>query len=97
MNDYLAELTKVVRQRHGQEAQHMLTVLVNDIAEGNYVWDITVEVFGLRWNPRARRCYAWGQPKAEGGWDIITVLEIRPVVSPQSAVKAALARQMKSV
>jgi hypothetical protein len=94
MNDYLTELMKVVRQRHGQEAEHMRTVLVNEIIEGNDVWDVVVEVFSLRWNPKAKYCYAWGHPKAEGGWDITTVLGIRPVVSAHSAVKAAIAQKV---
>ncbi len=91
MDDYLEELTKAVRKRHGREAEHMQTVLVKERSEGTDVWDGAVEVFGLRWNPRAKRCYAWGEPKDEGGWDITTVLEIRPVVSPHTAVKAAIA------
>jgi hypothetical protein len=92
---YLEELTKTVRKRHGQEAERIQTVLVNEIAAGGEVWNIAVEVFGLRWNPRARRCYAWGQPKAGGGWDITTVLETRPILSAHSAVKSAIAANAK--
>jgi hypothetical protein len=87
---YIKEVTKVVRKRHGQEAEHMQTVLVNQITEENEAWNIVVEVFGLRWNPRAKRCYAWGQPKAEGGWEITTVLETRPVTSAYTAVKSVM-------
>jgi hypothetical protein len=90
---YIKEVTKVVRKRHGLEAEHMQTVLVNQIAEDSEVWNVVVEVFGLRWTPRAKRCYAWGLPKAEGGWEITTVLETRPVISAHSAVKAILAAQ----
>jgi hypothetical protein len=87
---YLEELTKVVRKKHGREAEHMQTVLVKGVIEGNNVWDGAVEVFSLRWNPKAKRCYAWGRPKEEGGWDITTVLEVRPVISAYTAVKAAV-------
>ncbi|HXB03006.1 MAG TPA: hypothetical protein VNV15_09350 [Opitutaceae bacterium] len=87
---YIKEVTEVVRKRHGQEAEHMQTVLVNQVTEENVVWNVVVEVFGLQWNPRARRCYAWGQPKAEGGWDITTVLETRPVVSALTAVTSVI-------
>jgi hypothetical protein len=69
----------------------MQTVLVNQTTEGNIVWNVVVEVFGLRWNQRAKRCYAWAQPDAKGGWEITTMLETRPIVSAQSAVKAFLA------
>ncbi len=68
----------------------MQTVLVNQITEENLAWNVVVEVFGLRWNSKARRCYAWGQPNAEGGWDITTVLETRPVISAQTAVKSVM-------
>ncbi|HXA14786.1 MAG TPA: hypothetical protein VNW23_06625 [Opitutaceae bacterium] len=68
----------------------MQTVLVNQLTEENMVWNVVVEVFGLRWNPKARRCYAWGQPKAGGGWDITTVLETRPVISAHTAVKSVI-------
>ena len=95
---YIKEVTEVVRKRHGQEAEHIQTVLVNQIAEGGVVWNIAVEVFGLRWNPRAKRCYAWGQPKAGGGWDITTVLETRPIVSAaHSAVKVAFAAESETL
>jgi hypothetical protein len=87
---YIKELTETVRKRHGQEAEHMQTVLVNQITDENIVWNIVVEVFGLRWNPKARRCYAWGQPNAKGGWDITTVLETRPVISAHTAVKSVI-------
>jgi len=73
----------------------MQTVLVKEIVEETLIWDGAVEVFGLRWNAKASRCYAWGQPKAEGGWDVTTVLGIRSVASPRSAVKAAIAANVK--
>jgi hypothetical protein len=95
LKNYLRELTKTVRKRHGQEAEYIQTVLVNQITEENTVWNILVEVFGLRWNPKAKRCYAWGQVNAEGGWDITTVLETRPITSAHSAVKAALGAKAK--
>ena len=87
---YIKEVTETVRKRHGQEAEHVQTVLVNQITDENIVWNVVVEVFGLRWNQKARRCYAWGQPNAKGGWDITTVLETRPVISAHTAVKSVI-------
>ena len=72
----------------------MQTVLVNEIVAGNAVWEGAVEVFGLQWNPKAKRCYAWGRQNGVG-WDITTVLGIRPVISPRSAVQAAAALKVK--
>jgi hypothetical protein len=95
VNDYLDELTKTVRKRHGQEAEYMRTVMVKEMFGGNNVWDGAVEVFGLRWNPKAKRCYAWGQPNDEGGWDVISVLEVHPIISPHTAVKAIIAAKAR--
>jgi hypothetical protein len=85
---YIDEVTEAVRKRHGQEAEHVQTVLVSQTTEENEVGNIVVEVFGLRWNRKARHCYAWGQPNTGGGWDITTVLGTRPIASAHSAVKA---------
>jgi hypothetical protein len=92
---YIKEVTEAVRKRHGQEAEHIQTVLVNQVSEEDKVWNVVVEVFGLRWNPKAKRWYAWGQRKAEGGWNITSVLETQPVISALSAVKAVLTEKTK--
>ncbi len=52
----------------------MQSVPVKEVFEGKIVWEGSVEIFTLR-NAKAKRCYAWGQPKAGGGWEITTVLE----------------------
>jgi hypothetical protein len=92
--EYLEELKKTVRQRHDREAEHMQSVAVKEVFEGKTVWDGSVEIFTLR-NAKAKRCYAWGRTKEGGGWEITTMLEIPPVVSPHTAVKAALAEKTK--
>ena len=94
MIEYLEELKKTVRQRHDRLAEHMQSVPVKEILEGKTIWEGSVEIFTLR-NAKARRCYAWGRPKAAGGWEITTVLEIPPVTSPCTAVKAAIAAKNK--
>ena len=53
-------------------------------------WDGVVEVFKLTDNPQAKRCYAWsfldkGEPR------YVTVLELPPIDSACSAVRAAIA------
>ena len=42
---------------------------------------------------KAKRYYAWSYPddKQPANLDVVTVLEIPPVVSPETAVKAAIA------
>jgi hypothetical protein len=92
--EYLEELKKTVQQRHDRQAEHMQSVPVKEVFEGKTVWEGSVEIFTLR-NAKAKRCYAWGQRKEGGGWEMTTVLEIPPVVSPLTAVRAALAAQAK--
>jgi hypothetical protein len=90
MIQYLEELKNMVRRKHDRQAEHMQSVPVKEVFEGKTVWEGAVEIFTLR-QAKARRCYAWGQPKKGGGWEITTVLEIPPVISPRTAVKAAMA------
>jgi hypothetical protein len=90
--DYLAELAAKIRLLHGCEATHRQTVLVKEVFRGQTVWDGEVEVFDLTGHAGAKRCYAWGYPndKKPESLDVVTVLEIPPVVSPETAVKAAI-------
>jgi hypothetical protein len=57
---------------------------------GRVVWEGAVEVFALLGHDEALRCYAWGRQRDEGGWEITTVLAIPPVLSAETAVKAAI-------
>jgi hypothetical protein len=92
--EYLEELKKTVQQRYDRQAEHMQSVPVKEIVEGKIVWEGAVEIFTLR-NAKAKRCYAWGQRKEGGGWEMTTVLEIPPVISPRTAVKAAIAEKAR--
>lgn len=52
--------------------------------------DVRVEVFAVRRVFSAQYCYAWEQPIASGKSEIMTMLQIPPVISPRTAVIAAL-------
>ncbi|HTQ30358.1 MAG TPA: hypothetical protein VMI53_04035 [Opitutaceae bacterium] len=76
---------------------HDVTVHVREVFQGQIAWDGEVEVFHLIGHAKAKRCYAWGHPADDNkGWEFTTVLEIPPVVSPQTAVKVAIAAKAKS-
>ena len=92
--DYLDELKAKIRLLHGYDAMHAQTVPVREVFQGKVIWDGEVEVFELLGHAKARRCYAWGYPneKEPDRLDVVTVLEIPPVVSPQTAVTAVLAQ-----
>lgn len=91
--DYLAEAKNAVEKSHGCTAIHVKTVPVREVFQGKVAWEGDVEVFAIDGHAKAKRCYAWGyaNEKREGKFDFVTVLEIQPVVSPQTAVKAAIA------
>ena len=51
-----------------------------------------VEVFDLTGHPKAKRCYGWSYGEPE---EFITILELPPVDSAESAVKVGVAYQVK--
>jgi hypothetical protein len=57
-------------------------------------WDGVVETFELGGHPKAKRCHAWSYDE-DGGTQYVTVLELLPVDSHESAVKVAIAAQSK--
>ena len=90
--DNIGELKKVIRQLHGCEAEHAATVPVKEVFQGQTVWEGEVEVFNIRGHPKARRCYAWAHATGEDdkGKRYVAVLELPPVESAQTAVRAAI-------
>ncbi len=90
MKDYQTALIDAIKATHGAQAAHVESVPVKEVFQGKTAWDGTVEVFTITGHPKAKRCYAWGYKDGEE-WAITSVLEIPPVVSPQTAVKVAIA------
>jgi hypothetical protein len=96
---YIQELRDVIRRLHGAEATHVESVAVKETFQGKTVWEGIVEVFELRGHPKATHAYAWShatddpqKPKRH-----VAVLRIPPVVSPVTAVRAAIAEEFKSL
>ena len=94
---YLEELRGVIHKLHGAHATHRESVPVREMHKGQTVWEGTVEVFDLTGHPKANRIYAWSHdtdnpanPKR-----YVTVLHIPPVLSPQTAVQAAIVQELK--
>ena len=70
--------------------EHENSVPVVEMFGDKTVWEGVVEAFAITGHPKAERCYAWSflegsEPR------YVTVLEIPPVESPQTAVRAAIA------
>ncbi len=89
---YIERLQMTVQHLHKCSARHCATVPVHEVFQGQTVWHGDVEVFELNGHPKAKMCYGWthGQPE-----EFMTVLELPPVDSAQSAVKVAVAYQVK--
>ena len=97
MSDYIAELQSVFLKLHGCKATYAETVPVVEDFQGETIWQGDVEVFDLVGHPKATRGYGWGYTTTEsGGRRYFTVLELPPVDSPQTAVKIAIASEIKN-
>jgi hypothetical protein len=86
---YIAWLRETFKKLHGCDAVHVQTVPVIERFQGQTVWEGDVEVFDLIGHPKAKRGYAWAYNKEKGS-DTIAVLELPPVISPKTAVQAAI-------
>ncbi|HXC72481.1 MAG TPA: hypothetical protein VN644_21010 [Pyrinomonadaceae bacterium] len=97
MSDYIAELQSVFLKLHGCDADYVETVPVVEEFQGETIFQGDVEVFDIRGHPKATRGYGWGYTTTEsGGRRYFTVLELPPVDSPQTAVKAAIMSEIKN-
>jgi hypothetical protein len=55
-------------------------------------WEGVVEAFALTGHPKAKRAYAWSFLDGKEA-RYVTVLEVPPVESPQTAVRAYIANE----
>ena len=93
--EYIEELKDVIRRVHDLDAEHVETVPVKETFRGATVWEGEVEVFDVRGHPKARRCFAWSYQTDEGGKRSFAVLDLPPVDSPVTAVRAAIVSDAK--
>ena len=97
MSDYIEEIKAVFMVQHGCEATYIETVPAVEEFQGETIWQGDVEVFDLTGHPKAKRGYGWGYVATdEGGRRYFAVLELPPVDSPQTAVKAAIMSEIKN-
>ena len=95
--DYLARLQTAVQHLHSCAAIWRETVPVHEVFRGQTVWQGEVEVFDLAGHPKAKRAYGWShrEGKDDQGERFVAVLEIPPVVSPITAVRASIVADSK--
>jgi len=84
-------LQSAIRQLHKCESVHQKTVFVDERFQGIAIWQGDIEVFELIGHPKARRCFAWFHSDAAKGVRPVALLERWPIISPQTAVRFAIA------
>ena len=94
MSARITQLRNTVQTIHGCKAEHVKSVPVIEMFWQKVAWDGVVEVFRLAGHPKAKRCYAWSYTEGKET-RFVTVLEIPPVESAQTAVRAAIASEAK--
>ena len=90
MTERIANLKTAIETMHRCKAVHFASEMVIELFRGEVAWDGIVETFDLRGHPKAKRCHAWSY-EDKGETQYVTVLELPPVDSPETAVKVAIA------
>lgn len=94
MSERIANLQSAIETMHKCKARHVESTPVIELFRGKVAWEGVVEAFELTGHPHAKRCYAWSfMDKGEPQY--VTVLEIPPVDSAQTAVQIAIAATMR--
>jgi hypothetical protein len=95
--NHIEELAGVIHRLHGGHATHRESVPVREMHNGQTVWNGVVEVFDLTGHPKIDRIYAWSHDTDDPANPkrYVTVLHIPPVVSPQTAVQAAVVQELR--
>ena len=98
MKDYITQLQDAIRRLHGCESEYVETVDVTESFQGQTVWQGEVEVFNICGHPKATTAYAWAHATGENDHQskrYVAVLKLPPVVSPETAVRAAIMAEIK--
>ena len=96
--EYIENLRAVIDKLHGCDSKHVESVPVHEVFQGKTAWQGVVEVFDLVGHPKAKRAYAWSH--LDGDKDqstrYVAVLEIPPIESPETAVRASIIADAKA-
>jgi hypothetical protein len=90
----IEDLRLAVEVMHHCKASHESSTPILETFRNQTVWEGVVESFALTGHPKAKRCYAWSFKK-DGETQYVTALEIPPVESPITAVRAAIMADAK--
>lgn len=90
MSERIENLRSFVEGACECPATHERSVPVKEMFGQQTVWEGVVESFTLTGHPKAERCYAWSYME-DGEPRYVTVIELPPVNSAQTAVRLAIA------
>jgi hypothetical protein len=94
VSDRIEQLRIAVKTMHRCRASHEASTPVLETFRKQKVWEDVVESFALTGHPKTKRCYAWSfQDKGETQY--VTALEIPPIESTITAVRAAIVADEK--
>jgi hypothetical protein len=96
---YIEELEEVIRRLHGVESTHRESVPVKEVFQGSTIGEGVVEVFDLHGHPKANTAYAWAHQTDDPARSVrhVTVLQVPLVVSPITAVRAAIVQELQEL
>ena len=89
MSERIENIAKAVEKSAECPATHLESVVVVEQFRGQTVWQGMVEVFSLLGHAKAKRAYGWQTGMGQEA-RFTTVLELPPVTSPNTAVRAAI-------
>ncbi len=94
MSERIEQLRLAVETMHHCKASHEASTPILETFRNQKVWEGVVESFALTGHPKTKRCYAWSY-QDNGETQYVTALEIPPVESPITAVRASIVADAK--
>jgi hypothetical protein len=88
--DLLSDIQKAVERAGECKSEHIESLAVVETFRGQTAWEGIVEAFKLIGHPKAKRAYGWAYQDGKET-RFVAVLEIPPVTSANTAVRAAIA------
>jgi len=96
MSPRIAKIKDAIEVMHYCTARHVDSTPVIEAFRGEVAWDGVVETFELGEHRKAKRCHAWSYDE-NGEAQFVTVLELPPVDSAETAVKVAISAKAGKV
>lgn len=93
---HIENLKEAIRKTHGVESTHVESVPIKETFQGKTVWEGVVEVFDLHGHSTSKRAYAWSHQTDGAMTRHVAVLHHGPVVSPHTAVRAAIIQEYRN-